>query len=104
MNADELFEDQEEDIIENLCSLLYFHGGGDGEEGENNGSGYNYNEDGDNIEGRDDLKAAEGDADNPEEDNLEDSLPEYFLYLRNLYYNQPRRGDVVKYFDFNYRS
>ena len=36
-----------------------------------------------------------------------DNLPEEYQYLRNLQYNQPRqpkRGDIVKYFDFNFNG
>ena len=35
----------------------------------------------------------------------EDTLPERYHYLRNLEYNQPRqprRGDIIKYFDFDF--
>ena len=41
-----------------------------------------------------------------EADNVvEDDLPQEYRYLRSLNYNQPRqpkKGDIVKYFDFNY--
>ena len=81
-NYDNLSERLEENKID-LHSLLFFCGGGI-DEGENNWSGCYNKEGGVNIEGEDDLGAAEGDAKNPEQDNLENSLPEQF---KNLNYN-----------------
>ena len=39
--------------------------------------------------------------------NVENDLPPEFHYLREIDYNQPRsprRGDVIKYFNFNYEG
>ena len=90
-------------MVEDLHNLLFLHGpqvqdaGGAGREVEQ------------------EIPEDEGGAGRVEEqerveavDNIvEDDLPPEFHYLRNLHYNQPRqprRGDIVKYFDFNYNG
>ena len=60
-----------------------------------------------NTEGRDSAQPDEEAGAVGGEVGVVDSLPEEYRYLRNLNYNQPRQpkhGDIVKYFDFNFEG
>ena len=90
-SSEDLSDGPAEDMVEDLHNLLFLHGPHPQPRGEN-------------VDGADgglvlDNREQEGDID--------DNLPPEFRYLRDIDYNQPRsprRGDVVKYFDFNYEG
>ena len=101
-SSEDLSDGQLEDMVEDLHNLLFLHGPQQqlqdaGEAGR---------------EVEQESLEDEGAAGRVEEqerveagDTVEDDLPQEYRYLRNLHYNQPRqpkKGDIVKYFDFNY--
>ena len=90
-SSEDLLDDHAEDMIKDLHNLLFLQGPqpqGDDVEGAV----------GQNVEQQ---QEADLDANLDDQDNL----PQDYHYLRELQYNkprQPKKGDVVKYFDFNY--
>ena len=93
-SSEELSDGQAEDMLEDLHNLLYLHGPqprGEADMGAAGGAAL-----GEQLPGVEEDIHAEV-----------DTLPEEYHYLRELQYNQPReprRGDIIKYFDFNFEG
>ena len=86
-SSEDLSDGQMEDMVEDLHNLLFLHGPQPQVQGE---GGAVRVEEQENVE---------------DDEIVVDDLPPEYRYLRQLSYNQPRqprKGDVVKYFDFNY--
>ena len=86
-SSEDLSDGQLEDMVEDLHNLLFLHGPQPQVQGEGGA-----------------VRVEE--QENAEDDEIVvDDLPPQYRYLRQLSYNQPRqprKGDVVKYCDFNY--
>ena len=86
-SGDDLSDGQVEDMVEDLHNLLFLHGPQP------------------LVEGEGDAARMEEQEEEEREQAQVDELPPEYRYLRQINYNQPRqprRGDIVKYFDFNF--
>ena len=123
VSAGDISDGQAEDMLSDLHNLLYFHGplqGGEASDSDAPGDAGHQDDPSPetlnqgstsgsvhNTEGRDSAQPDEEAGAVGGEVGVVDSLPEEYRYLRNLNYNQPRqpkRGDIVKYFDFNFEG